>query len=167
MYKSNENSKNASLKQKATTSLEQQQLVDRIKNGDLEAKNRMVQFNQQYITKIAKNYSQLGIPLDDLVEAGNECVEESIKKFDASKGFALDTYLRWCIKHRLSQFIIDQGKMIGIPIYLKPELNRYTSSVDTLTQQLNRKPLPEEIAQEMNIPVDKVKKIAAAAKNLN
>jgi len=134
-------------------------LAQRIKKGDERAREQMIKANLRLVISIAKRYMNLGIPLSDLIEEGNIGLMRAVDKFDPSKGFRFSTYGAWWIKQSVSRAIVDQGKMIRIPVYMNEELARYKKAVEQLTHKLKRKPRVPEIAKKMQIGVDKVREL--------
>jgi RNA polymerase primary sigma factor len=141
---------------------EEIELGRRVQKGDKEARDKMIQANLRLVISIAKRYVNLGIPLSDLIEEGNIGLMRSIDKFDPEKGYRLSTYAAWWIKQGISRSIIDQGKMIRVPVYMNEEIVRYRKAVEALTHKLGRKPQMGEVAKRLQLPVDKVKELDQA-----
>lgn len=131
-------------------------LARKIKKGDKNAREQMIKANLRLVISIAKRYVNLGVALSDLIEEGNIGLMKSVEKFDPNRGFRFSTYAAWWIKQGISRAIIDQGKMIRVPVYLNEEIAKYKKMVEKLTHKLNRKPAPAEIAKKMKITIDKV-----------
>lgn len=144
------------------TAQEEVDLARRIKKGDKEARNKMIRANLRLVISIAKRYMNLGVPLSDLIEEGNIGLMKSIEKFDPEKGFRFSTYSAWWIKQGISRAIIDQGKMIRVPVYMNEEILRYKKATEKLTHKLKRKPRVGEVAKKLQIPVDKVRELEQA-----
>jgi RNA polymerase primary sigma factor len=132
-------------------------LAKRIKKGDKQAREKMIQANLRLVISIAKRYTNLGVPLSDLIEEGNIGLMKSVDKFDPDKGFRFSTYAAWWIKQGISRAIIDQGKMIRVPVYMNEEILKYKKAVEKLTHKLRHRPALNEIAKKMRIPIDKVR----------
>jgi RNA polymerase primary sigma factor len=133
------------------------QLAERIQKGDDEARDVMIRSNLRLVISIAKRYINLGVPLSDLIEEGNIGLMRSVEKFDPTKGFRFSTYAAWWIKQAISRAIIDQGKMIRVPVYMNEEIMKYKKAVESLTHRLKRKPRVSEIAKKLQTTVDKVR----------
>jgi RNA polymerase primary sigma factor len=136
---------------------EEIELAELVQKGDEEARTRMIRSNLRLVISIAKRYTNLGIPLSDLIEEGNIGLMRSVEKFDPSKGFRFSTYSAWWIKQAISRSIIDQGKMIRVPVYMNEEILKYKKAVETLTHKLGRKPRVPEIAKKLQVVVDRVR----------
>jgi RNA polymerase primary sigma factor len=137
-------------------------LARRVQKGDKEARDKMIRANLRLVISIAKRYANLGIPLSDLIEEGNIGLMRSVDKFDPEKGYRFSTYSAWWIKQGISRSIIDQGKMIRIPVYMNEEIVKYRKAVESLTHKLDRKPQMGEVARKLQLTVDKVKELDQA-----
>jgi RNA polymerase primary sigma factor len=138
------------------------ELARRVQKGDKEARDHMITANLRLVISIAKRYVNLGIPLGDLIEEGNIGLMRSVDKFDPEKGYRFSTYAAWWIKQGISRAIIDQGKMIRVPVYMNEEIVKYRKAVEALTHKLGRRPQSGEVAKKLQIPVDKVKELDQA-----
>lgn len=136
---------------------EEVELARRVQKGDKEAREKMIRSNLRLVISVAKRYTNLGVPLSDLIEEGNIGLMKSVEKFDPERGFRFSTYAAWWIKQGISRAIIDQGKMIRVPVYMNEEIMKYKKAIEKLTHKLNRKPTFGEIAKKMKIPVDKTR----------
>ncbi len=132
-------------------------LSRRLLKGDKEARLKMIRSNLRLVISIAKRYVNLGVPLSDLIEEGNIGLMKSVEKFDPERGFRFSTYAAWWIKQGISRAIIDQGKMIRVPVYMNEEILRYKKAYEKLTHKLKRKPRTGELAKTLQIGVSKVK----------
>jgi RNA polymerase primary sigma factor len=137
-------------------------LARKIQKGDKEARNVMIRSNLRLVISIAKRYSNLGVPLSDLIEEGNIGLMKSVDKFDPERGFRFSTYAAWWIKQGISRAIIDQGKMIRVPVYMNEEILKYKKVTEELTHKLKRKPRVGEVAKRLQIGVDKVRELEQA-----
>ena len=137
-------------------------LARRVQKGEQEARDSMIRANLRLVISIAKRYVNLGIPLSDLIEEGNIGLMRSVDKFDPEKGYRFSTYAAWWIKQGISRAIIDQGKMIRVPVYMNEEIVRYKKASESLTHSLGRKPQFGEVAKKLKIPVDKVRELDQA-----
>jgi len=139
------------------TAQEEIDLAKRIQKGDKKARDQMIRSNLRLVISIAKRYSNLGVPLSDLIEDGNIGLMKSVDKFDPDRGFRFSTYATWWIKQGISRAIIDQGKMIRVPVYMNEEILRYKKAIEVMTHKLKRKPRLGEIAKKLQVTVNKVK----------
>ena len=131
----------------------------RVQKGDVEARNIMIRSNLRLVISIAKKYSNLGVPLIDLIEEGNIGLMKAVEKFDPERGFRFSTYAAWWIKQGISRAIIDQGKMIRVPVYMNEEVFKYKKAVEKLQHKLRRRPQMGEVAKKMQLPVEKVREL--------
>lgn len=139
------------------TAQQEIELGKKVQKGDKDARDQMIRSNLRLVISIAKRYINLGVPLSDLIEEGNIGLMKSVEKFDPERGFRFSTYAAWWIKQGISRAIIDQGKMIRVPVYMNEEILKYKKVVEKLTHKLKRKPRFGEIAKTMKIPVNKVR----------
>ncbi len=147
---------------KLLTAQQEVDLARRVQKGDKEARDEMIRANLRLVISIAKRYTNLGIALSDLIEEGNIGLMRGVDKFDPEKGFRFSTYAAWWIKQGISRAIIDQGKMIRVPVYLNEEIMKYRKVVEKLTQLLRRRPTTAEIAKKLKVTVDKVRELDSA-----
>ncbi|MCA9393255.1 MAG: sigma-70 family RNA polymerase sigma factor [Candidatus Omnitrophica bacterium] len=141
------------------TAEEEVDLARKVQKGDKEARDKMIRSNLRLVISIAKRYINLGVPLSDLIEEGNIGLMKSVEKFDPEKGFRFSTYAAWWIKQGISRAIIDQGKMIRVPVYMNEDILKYKKVVEKLTHQYKRKPRIGEIAKKLKVTVDKVREL--------
>ena len=141
------------------TAQEELALARRIRRGDLQARKRMIQANLRLVISIAKRYSNLGVPLADLIEEGNLGLMRAVQKFNPRKGFRFSTYAAWWIKQFVLRSIANQGKTIRIPVYMVDIISRHRKISERLAQRLGRKPEADEIAKAMRLSVKKVEAI--------
>jgi len=141
------------------TAQEEKDLARKIRKGDKQAREKMIKSNLRLVISIAKRYVNLGVALSDLIEEGNIGLMKSVEKFDPDRGFRFSTYSAWWIKQGISRAIIDQGKMIRVPVYMNEEILKYKKTVELLTHKLRRKPRFNEIAKKMKLTIDKVREL--------
>ncbi len=142
------------------TAKEELELARRVKKGEAQARNKMIRSNLRLVINIAKRYTNFGINIMDLIEEGNIGLMKAVEKFKPSKGFRFSTYAAWWIKQAISRSIIDQGKMIRIPVYMNESILKWKKASDHLQQKLRRPPQIAEIAKKMGISVDRVRKLS-------
>jgi RNA polymerase primary sigma factor len=135
---------------------EERELARRKDEGDGWAKRRLVECNLRLVMSITRNYVNSGVPLLDLIQEGNLGLMRAVEKFDYRRGFKLSTYATWWIRQAVTRAIADQGRTIRLPVHVVDQVRRAKRARRILTQKLNRDPLPEEIAAESGIDVERV-----------
>ncbi len=149
------------------TAAQEVELSKKVQKGDKKARETMIRSNLRLVISIAKRYVNLGVPLSDLIEEGNIGLMRSVEKFDHTRGFRFSTYSAWWIKQGISRAIIDQGKMIRVPVYLNEEIHKYKKTLEALTHKLKRKPRDQEIAKKMGVSVDKVRDLEGSISKMS
>jgi len=138
---------------------EEIELAKRMSAGDQEAKKRLAEANLRLVVSIAKRYVGRGMQFLDLIQEGNLGLIKAVEKFDYEKGFKFSTYATWWIRQAITRAIADQARTIRIPVHMVETINKLIRVQRQLVQELGREPFPEEVAKEMNMPVERVREI--------
>ncbi|WP_343208466.1 RNA polymerase sigma factor RpoD [Anaerolentibacter hominis] len=141
------------------TTEEEIDLSKRIEDGDEMAKTRLTESNLRLVVSIAKRYVGRGLSFLDLIQEGNLGLIKAVDKFDYKKGYKFSTYATWWIRQAITRSIADQSRTIRIPVHMSEVINKTYRVSRTLLQELGREPTEQELADAMNVPIDKVREI--------
>jgi RNA polymerase nonessential primary-like sigma factor len=127
------------------------------REGDLKARNRMIESNLRLVVKITRKYHNRGLPLLDLINEGNLGLMHAVEKYEPERGFRFSTYATWWIKQSIERAIMNQTRTIRLPVHVIKELNVYLTAAKKMTKDLGREPSAEEVAKHLDLPVQEVK----------
>ena len=135
---------------------QEQQLGKRVMAGDEQARQQMIESNLRLVISIGKRYMHRGFPFSDIVEEGNLGLIKAVEKFNYKRGFRFSTYASWWIRQYIERAIINQGKLVRLPVHVVERLNRYLNRAEALVQELGREPTAAEVAVKMKTTEEEV-----------
>lgn len=139
------------------TAEEEKELALKIREGDIEARMKMIKANLRLVVNIAKKYSHFGVPLTDLIEEGNMGLMKAVTMYNPEQRFRFSTYAVYWIRQYITRALANQGKTVRVPVYMVEAIAKWKRAVERLTQRLGRRPRLKEVAQEMKTSMKKIK----------
>lgn len=141
------------------TAEEEKQLTRKVRQGDVEARMKMIKANLRLVVSIAKRYSHFGVPLIDLIEEGNLGLMKAVSMYNPEQRFRFSTYAAYWIRQYITRALANQAKTVRVPVYMVEAIAKWKRAVERLTQKLGRRPRLKEVAKEMKKSVKKIKQI--------
>jgi RNA polymerase primary sigma factor len=151
-----------SLADRDPDSEKRERLQAQVRDGE-EARDHLIRANSRLVVSIAKKYIGRGVPFLDLIQEGNIGLIRAVKKFDYRRGYKFSTYATWWIRQAVARAVADQSRTIRVPIHMHDQIAKMARISQELSQQLGREPTPEELAEKLNVPPAKMKRIKKAA----
>ncbi len=148
---------------KGSLTSEEVQRLQAIAHRGRQAEQHLIKANSRLVVSVAKKYMGRGVPFLDLIQEGNIGLIRAVAKFDYRRGYKFSTYATWWIRQAVTRAIADQGRTIRVPVHMCEQINRLARATRKLVQDLGREPSPEELAQEMEVPVAKIEQILKVA----
>lgn len=145
---------------------EEQELAKRISEGDQDARKKMIESNLRLVVNMGKRYMNRGLPLPDIIEEGNLGLIKAVEKFKYEKGYKFSTYASWWIRQSIERALINQSRMIRVPVHISDSINNYIKAVKELLQRLGREPTVEETAERMKNSIKHVRDLQQMIKNI-
>ena len=145
------------------TAVEELELAERIKHGDLEARSHMIRANLRLVVKIAQDYANYGMPVTDLISEGNIGLMKAVERFDPDKGGKLSTYAAWWIKQSIKRALANQSKTIRLPVHMVDKIAKMRRISTMLTEVMGREPTDEELSDEIGVPRRKLAMLRQAS----
>ena len=146
------------------TAADEKELAEKIDLGDKAARDRMIVANLRLVVKIAKRYSNRGLPFLDLIEEGNLGLIKAVERFDISKGFRFSTYATWWIRQSLERAVDNQSRTIRLPVHVNDDIKRFFRAIRDLGKQLNREPTIKELVNTLDMDVNYVRRLKVLLK---
>ena len=138
---------------------EEVELAGRIRNGDMAARERLVNANLRFVVSVAKQYQNQGLSLPDLINEGNVGLIKAAEKFDETRGFKFISYAVWWIRQSILQALAEQARIVRLPLNQVGSLNKIQKAYSRFEQEFERRPSAEELAEELEMPIDKIAEV--------